>query len=82
MFVAALGARHYAFVEATWTQALPNWIGSHARMLAFFGGCPQVIVPDNLKTSVTSSHLHEPDLTPTYLEFARHYALAVIPARW
>ncbi len=81
VFVGALGGSHYAFVEATWTQALPDWIGSHARMLAFFGGCPQVVVPDNLKAGVTSPHLYEPDLNPTYLEFARHYGLAVIPAR-
>lgn len=81
IFVAALGASHYAFVEATWTQGLPDWIASHVRMLAFFGGCPEVIVPDNLKAGVTSPHLYEPDLNPTYLEFARHYGLAVIPAR-
>ena len=81
VFVAALGASHYSFVEATWTQGLEDWITSHARMLAYFGGCPQVIVPDNLKTGVSNSHLYEPDLNPTYLEFARHYGLAVIPAR-
>lgn len=81
VFVGALGASHYAFVEATWSQGLNDWIGSHARMLAFFGGCPQIVVPDNLKAGVTSPHLYEPDLNPTYLEFARHYGLAVIPAR-
>lgn len=81
VFVGALGASHYAFVEATWTQGLQDWIMSHTRMLAFFGGCPQVVVPDNLKAGVTSPHLYEPDLNPTYLEFARHYGLAVIPAR-
>lgn len=40
-----------------------------------------MIVPDNLKAGVTSPHLYEPDVNPTYLEFARHYGLAVIPAR-
>lgn len=81
VFVAALGASHYAFVEATWTQGLPDWLGSQARMLAYFGGCPEVIVPDNLKAGVTSPHLYEPDLNPAYLEFARHYGVAIIPAR-
>jgi len=81
VFVAAMGASHYAFVEATWTQGLQDWIMSHTRMLAFFGGCPQIVVPDNLKAGVTDPHLYEPDLNPTYLEFARHYQLAVIPAR-
>ena len=81
IFVAVLGASSYAYCEATWSQALPDWIGSHVRALAFFGGVPEVLVPDNLKAAVTKAHLYEPDLNPTYLEFARHYGLAVIPAR-
>lgn len=36
-----------------WTQALPDWIGSHVRMFAFFGGVPRLIVPDNLKSGVS-----------------------------
>ena len=28
LFVAALGASSYTFAEATWTQTLPDWIGS------------------------------------------------------
>jgi len=81
VFVGVLGASHYAYAESTWTQSLPDWIASHTRMLAFFGGCPQILVPDNLKAGVKSPQLYEPELNPTYLEFARHYDIAVIPAR-
>jgi len=81
VFVAVLGASSYAYCEATWSQGLPDWIGSHVRALSFFGGCPEVIVPDNLKSGVKDPHLYEPELNPTYLDFARHYGLAVIPAR-
>ena len=42
---------------------------------------PEIIVPDNLKAAVTSPHLYEPDLNPTYVDFARHYGVAIIPAR-
>ena len=38
IFVATLGASSYTYAEATWTQALPNWIGSHSRAFAYFGG--------------------------------------------
>jgi len=38
-------------------------------------------VPDNLKAGVKSPHLYEPDLNPTYLDFAQHYGVAVVPAR-
>ena len=31
VFVAAMGASSYTYAEATWTQTLPDWIGSHTR---------------------------------------------------
>ena len=81
VFVAVLGASSYAYCEASWSQALPDWIASHVRALEHFGGCPEILVPDNLKAAVTRAHLYEPDLNPTYMDFARHYGVAVIPAR-
>ncbi|HSG17295.1 MAG TPA: IS21 family transposase [Anaerolineae bacterium] len=81
IFVAVLGASNYTYAEAQQSQSLPNWIGGHVRALAFLGGTPEVLVPDNLKAGVKSPHLYEPDLNPTYLDFARHYGLAVVPAR-
>ena len=41
IFVATLGASNYSYAEATWTQTLPDWIGSHCRAFAFFGGVPR-----------------------------------------
>ena len=49
IFVAVLGASNYTFVEATWTQALPDWLGSHVRALVFFGGVPAAIVPARVR---------------------------------
>lgn len=42
VFVAVLGASNYTYIEATWSQQLPDWIGSHVRALAFFGGCTEL----------------------------------------
>jgi transposase len=81
IFVAALGASSYTYIEATWTQSLPDWIGSHVRMFEYFGGCPEILVPDNLRSGVTAAHRYEPDLNPTYQELATHYGVAVMPAR-
>lgn len=81
IFVAVLGASSYTFAEATWTQQLPDWIGSHVRALQFFGGVPRAIVPDNLKSGVTKAHRYEPELNPAYQELAEHYGLAILPAR-
>jgi transposase len=81
IFVAVLGASSYTYAEATWTQGLADWIGSHVRALSFFGGVPEIIVPDNLKSGITQAHRYEPELNPTYQEMAAHYGVAVVPAR-
>jgi transposase len=81
VFVATLGASDYTYVEVTWSQSLIDWIGSHVRAFEFFGGVPQIIVPDNLKTGITAACYYEPDVNPTYQEMADYYGIAVIPAR-
>ena len=81
IFVAVLGASNYTYAEATWTQALPDWIGSHQRCFRFLGGLPALVVPDNLRSGVSKAHRYEPDLNPTYLEMATHYGIAIVPAR-
>jgi len=81
IFVAALGASSYSYAEATWTQSLPDWIGSHVRCFEFFGGVTEAVVPDNLKTGVTKANYYEPDINPTYLDFARHYGTVILPTR-
>jgi transposase len=52
IFVAVLGASNYTFAEATWTQTLPDWIGSHVRLFRHIGGVPRLLVRDNLKSGV------------------------------
>ena len=81
IFVAVLGASNYTYAEATWTQTLPDWIGSHVRTFAALGGVPQLVIPDNLRSGVTKAHRYEPELNPTYAEMATHYGVAVLPAR-
>jgi transposase len=81
IFVAVLGASNYTFAEATRSQSLPDWIGSHIRAFQFFEGVPEIVVPDNLKSGVTSPHRYDPDTNPTYQDMANHYGIGVVPAR-
>jgi len=81
VFVAVLGASSYAYAEATWTQSLPDWIASHVRAFAYFGGTPRIVVPDNLKTGITKACYYEPDINPTYLDMANHYGTVILPTR-
>lgn len=81
IFVAVLGASSYAYAEAQESQDLASFIGGHVRAFAFFGGVPQLIVPDNLKSGVRHADRYEPSLNRTYAEMANHYGCAVLPAR-
>jgi transposase len=81
VFVAVLGDSNYTYAEATWTQQLPDWIGSHVRALQFLDGTSEIVVPDNLRSGVTKAHRYEPDLDPTYADLASHYGVAILPAR-
>jgi transposase len=81
IFIAVLGASNYPCAEATWSQRLPDWIGSHIRACEALGGGPQGLVPANLKAAVTRAHRYEPDLNRTYAELAQPYGVAVVPAR-
>ena len=81
IFVAVLGASSYTFAEATWTQSLPDWIGSNQRALQYFGGVPALLVPDNLKSATQKACRYEPLVNRTYSQFAAHYGTAVLPTR-
>ncbi|HXH55327.1 MAG TPA: IS21 family transposase [Gammaproteobacteria bacterium] len=81
IFVAVLGASNYTYAEATWTQTLPDWVGSHVRAFNYFKGVPALLIPDNLRSATTKSCRYEPEINSTYSDMARHYNTAVLPAR-
>ncbi len=81
LFVGVLGASSLVYAEALPSQKLPAWIGAHVRMFAAFGGCPEILVPDQLKSGVTRPCRYEPGVNRTYDELAQHYGAVVIPAR-
>ena len=81
LFVVVLGASNYTYAVALPSQELPHWIGGHVAAFDFLGGCPAIIVTDNLRSAVSRAHRYEPDINPTYAELAAHYGCAVIPAR-
>lgn len=81
VFVAVLGASNYTYAEATRSQSLPDWLGSHVRAFEYFGGLSAIVVPDNLRSGVKRACRYDPDLNPAYQQWAEHYQVAVVPAR-
>ncbi len=81
IFVAAMGVSGYCFCYATPAQTAQDWLGATAQALAFYGGVPQLIVPDNPRALVTKADRFEPVLSQSVQDFARHYGCSVLPAR-
>ena len=81
LFVAALGASSYTWAEATRDQQMAAWLHAHVHAFEYIGGVTALTVPDNTKTAVTKAHRYDPDLNPTYYNFARHCGFGIVPAR-
>jgi len=76
-----LGASNYTFAEVTWSQTLPDWIGSHVRLFRHIGGVTRLLVPDNLKSGVNKASFYDPEINRSYGRMTEHYAVGVLPAR-
>jgi len=76
-----LGASNYTFADVTRSQKLGDFVASNIRALEYFGGVPLVLVPDQLRSAVSGPDRYDPEINPTYAEFAQHYGIAVVPAR-
>lgn len=81
IFVAVLGASNYTFANASCSQKEADWIDSHIKAAAYFGGWSTLTVPDNLKSGVTKTDRYVPVLNASYEQWADHYMTAIIPAR-
>ena len=81
LFVAVLGASSYIFARAVPDQTKENFTDCNVRALEYYGGCPECIVPDNLKAAVNHACYYDPDINRTFAAMAGHYHIAVLPTR-
>lgn len=81
VFVAILPASSYTYVEASYDQSRESLVKSVGNCLQYFGGVPQAIVPDNLKSAVTQSSKYEPVINKTFRDMGHHYGCVINPTR-
>ena len=81
VFVAVLGASNYTYACATAAQTLADWIGGLVQALEYFGGVPELVVPDNPRALISEPDRYEPIANRTAQDFAAHYGCALLPAR-
>jgi transposase len=81
LFVSVLGASSYIFSRAVPDQTKESFVECNIRALEYYGGCPQCIVPDNLKAGVTQACYYDPEINRVFAAMAEHYHIAVLPTR-
>ena len=81
VFVACLPYSDYAFAMAVETQGTEDFIHALKCCLEYFGGVPEVLVPDNLKAAIIKANKYEPDINRALEDFCNHYGITIIPAR-
>ncbi|USX44887.1 Mu transposase domain-containing protein [Dietzia kunjamensis] len=61
----------------------PSWIDAHVAAFDFFGGTPQMVVPDNPTTATHRQAKGEAAraVNVRYQQLADHYGTAIVPAR-
>ncbi len=69
------------YYEVVFDQKIDSWISCHINAFNFFGGVPQVIKLDNLKSGVLEANFYEPVYQKEYIRFAQHYGCWLSPCR-
>ncbi|WP_229216356.1 IS21 family transposase [Dyadobacter sp. 3J3] len=80
-FVAILPCSQFTYAQCVSSQRKEDFILALSNALAYYGGVPQAIVPDNLKAAVTKADRYEPEINQTLADFASHYGTCIFPAR-
>jgi transposase len=81
VFVACLPYSDYAFAMAVRSQGIEDFIYALKCCLEFFGGVPQILVPDNLKSAVIKASRYDPEINRALEDFCNFYNIAIIPTR-
>jgi len=81
IFVACLPFSDYTFTMGVRNQTTDDFLYALSCCFRSLGGCPKILVPDNLKAAVVKADRYEPELNRVMEDFANHYGFVVIPAR-
>jgi hypothetical protein len=80
-FIMTLSHSRYRYVEFVHSQNQQSWAQSHINAFIFFGGVPNCVLLDNLKSGVIKAHIYDPTLNETYAELSKFYGFIADPAK-
>lgn len=83
LFVTVLPYSGALWCEAFTDMRMASWIAGHVGAFEFYGGVPQILVPDNALTATVRRERGDAarSVTDRYQQLADHYGTSVVPAR-
>ncbi len=80
-FLMTLSHSRHQYVEFVFNQRIPTWVNCHINAFEFFGGVPEELVIDNLKSAVLKADIYDPVISEPYRQLALHYDFLIHPCR-
>jgi transposase len=81
LFVLTLGYSRKCVRLLVWRSSSRIWAELHEKAFRRLGGCPRIIILDNLKEGVLLPDIHDPTLNPLYRDVLAHYGVVALPCR-
>src|ERR1700740_493826 len=81
LFVLTLGYSRKCVRLLTWRSSVRTWAELHEKAFRRLGGCPRVVVLDNLKEGVAVPDLYDPTINPLFRDVLPHYGVVALPCR-
>ena len=81
LFVLTLGYSRKCVRLLTWRSSVRTWAELHEQAFRRLGGCPRLIVLDNLKEGVAVPDLYDPTVNPLFRDVLAHYGVVALPCR-
>jgi transposase len=81
LFVLTLGYSRKSVRLLSWRSSARVWAELHEKAFRRLGGCPRVVVLDNLKEGVLVPDIYEPTVNPLFRDVLAHYGVVALPCR-
>ena len=81
LFVLTLGYSRKSVRLLAWRSSVRTWAELHEKAFRRLGGCPRVIVLDNLREGVAVPDLYDPTINRLFRDVLAHYGVVALPCR-
>ncbi|HEY6769975.1 MAG TPA: IS21 family transposase [Candidatus Sulfotelmatobacter sp.] len=81
LFVLTLGYSRKSVRLLLFRSSSRVWAELHERAFRRLGGCPRLVVLDNLREGVIVADIYDPTLNPLFRDVLAHYGVVAMPCR-